>query len=244
MIGRVLRAHLRAFSGDVVLLWVVVAGVLLSLTVAVSAPSEIVDAPPEVRASLAAPYGAVLATYGAVLAAVYGSFRYTVDRRDGVVAQRLMSLPRGATFAARATGAAVGGAVVALAAAGGGHTALSLTSGVGPLDWSSVGSTLVLGAGAGLWGMGIGVVTQAHLVALFVVPLSLSGGVLVAMFWKHGAVYLPLLATLDALGFDVSAVGITPHESLDGQVAALVAGGWVLAALTAGGIAFMMRDVT
>ncbi len=242
MIGRVLRAHLRAFSGDVVLLWVVVAGVLVSLSIAAGVPPEIADAPLDLRASLAAPYGAVLATYGAVLAAVYGSFRYTVDRRDGVVSQRLMSQPRGATFMARAAGTAVGGAVVALGAAVGGHAALSLTAGVGPLDWA-VGSTLVLGAVAGLWGMGIGVVVQAHLVALFVVPLSLSGGVLVAMFWKDGAVYLPLLAMLDALRFDVSAVGIMPHESLDGPIAALVAGGWVLVALAAGGITFMMRDV-
>ncbi|MFP3345194.1 hypothetical protein R0J87_22200, partial [Halomonas sp. SIMBA_159] len=78
----------------------------MSLSVAAGVPPELTDAPMDVRASLAAPYRAVLATYGAVLAAVYGSFRYTVDRRDGVVAQRLMSQPRGATYLARATGAA------------------------------------------------------------------------------------------------------------------------------------------
>ena len=101
MIGRALRAHARGFARDVVLFWVTVAGLVLSLSVATNIPPELADAPPDVRAAFAAPYEAVLATYGAVLAAAYGSFRYTVDRRDGVVAQRLMLQPRWATLLVR-----------------------------------------------------------------------------------------------------------------------------------------------
>lgn len=244
MIGRVLRAHARAFAGDVVLLWVAVAGVVISLSVVANVPPEFADAPPDVRAALMAPFATVLATYGAVLAAVYGSFRYTVDRRDGVIAQRLMSQRRGATYLARAFGAAVGGAVVALAAAAGGHAALRLAGEALPLDWSSVAQTCVLGAASGLWGMGLGVIVQTHLVALFVVPMSLSGAVLLAIVWRDGAVYLPFLAMLEALRFDLSAVGIVPDDRLGGPIAALVAGGWVLAAVVAGGVSFVTRDVT
>jgi len=244
MIGRVLRSHARAFAGDVVLLWVAVAGVVMSLSVVAGVPPDVADAPPEVRVSLTAPFATVIATYGAVLAAVYGSFRYTVDRRDGVIAQRLMLQGRGATYLARACGSAVGGALVALAAAVGGHAALHLAVDGLPLNWSSVGQSLVLGAAAGLWGLGLGVLVQAHLVALFIVPMSLSSAVLVAIVWKGGAVYLPFLAMLEALRFDLSAVGILPDERLGGPIAALVAGGWVVAAVVAGGVSFVHRDVT
>lgn len=243
MIGRALRAQARSFTGDVVLLWVAVAALVMSLSLATSVPPEFADAPADVRAALTAPFSAVLATYGAVLAAVYGSFRYTIDRRDGVVAQRLMLQPRWASFLVRVPASALGGAIVALAGVAGGHAALSVSMGGIPVDWSSVASTLALGAVAGLWGMGVGVVVQAHLVALFVASLSMGAAMLVAMFWSAGAVNFPLLAMLEAFRFDVTAVGIMPDDRLDSSVAVLLAAGWVLVALLAGGISFMRRDV-
>ncbi len=243
MIGRAFRAHARSFAGDVVLFWVAVAGFVLSLSVATNIPPELADAPADVRAALTAPYEAVLATYGAVLAAAYGSFRYTVDRRDGVVAQRLMLQPRWATLLVRVPASALGGAIVALVGAVGGHVALTVAMGGPPLEWASVGSALGLGALAGLWGIGVGVVVQAHLVALFVAPMSMSVAVLVAIFWGPGAVYLPLLAMLEALRFDVSALGIPPNEGIDSSTAVLVTAAWVLGALVAGGLSFMNRDV-
>ena len=243
MIGQALRAHVRTFAGDIVLLWVVVAALAVSLSLATSIPPELAEAPADVRTALTAPFTAVLATYGAVLASVYGSFRYTLDRRDGVVAQRLMLQPRWVTLLVRAPASALGGAVVALAGLAGGHAALTFAIGGIALDGTAVGSTLALGAIAGLWGMGLGIVVQAHLVALFAASLSMGAGLLVAIFWKAGAVYLPLLAMLQALRFDVAAVGIMPGESLDGSTAVLVTAGWVTAALLAGGLSFMNRDV-
>lgn len=215
----------------------------MSLTIATSVPPELASAPQGVRAALAAPFSAMSATYGAVLAAVYGCFRYTVDRRDGVVAQRLMMQSRWATLVVRVPASAIGGAIVALAAAAGAHTVLLVTMGGVPMDWSSVGSAVVLGAVAGLWGLGWGLVVQAHLVALFVVPMSLSAAVLVAMVWGAGAPYLPLLAMLEGSGFDVTALGIPSSDRLDGPIAVLVTTGWVLCALVAGGVSFIKRDV-
>lgn len=243
MIGRALRAQARSFTGDVVLLWVAVAALVMSLSLATSVPPEFADAPADVRAALTAPFSAVLATYGAVLAAIYGSFRYTIDRRDGVVAQRLMLQPRWASLLVRMPFSALGGAIVALAGVAGGHAALTIAMGGLPVDWSSVASTLALGAVAGLWGMGVGVVVQAHLVALFVASLSMGAAMLVAMFWSVGAVYLPLFAMLEAFRLDVTAVGIMPDDRLDSSLAVLVAAGWVLVALLVGGISFMRRDV-
>lgn len=243
MIGRAFRAHTRSCAGDVVLRWVAVAAFAMSLSLATSIPPEFLDAPAEVRESLGAPFHAVLATYGAVLAAVYGSFRYTVDRRDGVVAQRLMLQTRWATLLTRTPTSAIGGAIVALAAVVGGHTALAVAMGGVPLDWSSVASALALGAVAGLWGLGVGLVVQAHLVAMLLVSLSMGAAILVGVLWKTGAVYLPLLAMLQAFGFDVDAVGVAPEHGLDASVAALVTAGWVLGALVAGGVSFLRRDV-
>ena len=225
------------------LIWTVAASFVMSLSLATSIPPEFADAPADVRDTLTAPFSTVLATYGAVLAAVYGSFRYTIDRRDGVVAQRLMLQPRWATLVVRAPASALGGAVVALAAIVGGHVALGIAMGGIPVDGASVGSTLALGAVAGLWGLGVGLVIQAHLVALFVASLSMGAALLVAMVWKAGAIYFPLLAMLDAFRFDLTAVGVMPKESLDGPVAALVTIGWILVALFAGGASFMNRDV-
>lgn len=243
MIGRALRAQARSFAGDVVLLGVAAAAFAMSLSLATSIPPEFADAPADVRRELAAPFSTVLATYGGVLAAVYGSFRYTIDRRDGVIAQRLTLQSRGSTFLVRVPVSALGGAIVALAAVAGGHTALLVTMGGIPVDWSSAGSTVALGAAAGLWGMGIGVVVQAHLAALFIAALSMGAAMLVTMFWSAGAVYLPLLAMLEAFRFDVTAVGITPSEGLDSASAVLVSAGWVLLVLVAGGISFLRRDV-
>ncbi|OAN36614.1 hypothetical protein [Microbacterium sp. H83] len=243
MIGRALRSQARSLFGDVVLLWVAVAAVLMSISMAMSIPTEFRDAPPSARAELAGPFTAILATYAAVLAAVYGSFRYTVDRRDGVIAQRLMLQTRGATLLARAPASAVGGALVALAGVVGGQGALAVAVGGIPLDGGSIGATVALGAVAGLWGMGIGIVVRAHLVALFLVSMSMGAAILLAIVWKAGAVYLPLLAMLDAFRFDLTPIGLTPQQTLDAPVAALVTVAWVLAALLAGALSFLRRDV-
>lgn len=243
MIARALQAQALGFAGDVVLRWMSLAAFAMSLSLATSIPTDLLDAPTGVRESLTAPFGTVLATYGAVLASVYGSFRYTVDRRDGVVAQRLMLQSRQASLLVRLAASALGGAIVALAATVGGHAALVIAMGGIPVDWASVAAATAVGAVAGLWGVGVGLVVQSHLVALFLAALSIGSAVLAAMFWKVGAVYLPLLAMLGAFRFDVSAVGIMPHERLDNSAAVLVTAGGLLAVLVAGAVAFVRRDV-
>ena len=243
MIGRALRVQAYSLTGDVVLLGMVAAAFVMSLSLATSVPPDIAAAPADARAAFIEPFHVMLATYGGVLAAVYGSFRYTIDRRDGVIAQRLTMEPRWALFLARVPAAAVGGAVVALAAALGGHLALIVTMGGVAVEWSAVGSTLAFGAVAGLWGLGLGVVVQVHLVALFVASMSMSAALLLTVFWGAVAAFLPPLVMLEAVGFDVAAVGIMPEDRLDGWQARGVTAGWVLLALLAGGVSFMKRDV-
>lgn len=243
VISRALRAHTRSFAGDVVLLGAAVASLVLSLSLATSVPVDLAEAPATIRTAFVDSFRVLIATYGAVLAAAYGSFRYTVDRRDGVIAQRLTMQPRSALFVVRLPTSAVGGAIVASAGAIGGQVALTVFLPDAPVDWSAIGSTLALGAVAGLWGMGLGVIVQVHLGALFVVSLSMSAALLLAMFWSAGAVYLPPLVMLEAVGFDVSAVGIPPSSRLHSAVATAVTAGAVLTALLGGGVAFLRRDV-
>ena len=150
---------------------------------------------------------------------------------------------RWAMLVARMPASALGGAVVAVAAVLGGRVALFVTMGGIPVRPSAVTAALALGAVAALWGLGIGIVVQAHLAALFVTAFSLGVGLLVAMFWSAGAVYLPLPALLDAFRFDVSAVGIPAGGGL-GLLAVPIAAGWVLLAVGAGAAVFLRRDVT
>ncbi|MEZ7755725.1 hypothetical protein O5Y58_09440 [Microbacterium paraoxydans] len=243
MIGRALRAQARGAAGDVVLLGVALAAFLLSLSLATSIPAELAEAPAAARDELVAPFDAVLATYAGILAAVYGSFRYTIDRRDGVVAQRLMLESRWAMLVVRVPAAALGGAVVAVAAVVGGHTALLVTLGGVPVHAPAVASAVALGGAAALWGLGVGIVVQAHLAALFVAVLSMGVGLLAAMFWSAGAVYLPLPALLDAFRFDVAALGIPEGGGL-GPAAVPIAAGWILLAVGAGAVVFLRRDVS
>lgn len=243
MIGRALRAQARGAAGDVVLLGVALAALLLSLSLATGIPADLADAPPAVREELVAPFDAVLATYAGILAAVYGSFRYTIDRRDGVIAQRLMLESRWAMLMVRLLASALGGAVVAVAAVAGGRTALLVTMGGVPVHASAVASTVALGATAALWGLGVGIVVQTHLAALFAATLSMGAGLLVAMFWSAGAVSLPLPALLGAFRFDVAALDI-PADGEFAPAAVPIAAGWTVLAVGAGSAVFLQRDVS
>ncbi|MCM3779988.1 hypothetical protein [Microbacterium hydrocarbonoxydans] len=243
MIGRAFRMQARSLLHDAVLLWMLVAAFAMSVLVAAGAPPEVAEAPPSSRAAILAPVGVVVAVYGAVLAAVYGSFRYTVDRRDGVLAQRLMLQRRPTVLLTRVPSAAVGGAFVSLAAVVGAHAAFGVALGGLPIDGSAVGRTLLLGAVAGVYGLGVGLVVQSHLVALFIAPMSLAAGLLVVAVWPAMAAHLPLLTLLEALDFDVSAAGLAASDRLDRPVAILVSTGWMLFGLLGGGALFLLRDL-
>lgn len=237
------RAQARSLAGDVVLLAVAGAAFVMALSLALSVPADFADAPGSAREEFLAPFGTIMATYGAILAAIYGSFRYTVDRRNGVVAQRLTLQPRWASLVTRAPAAALGGALVALSAVVGGHVALAISMGGAAVDWPAIAASAAVGAAAGLWGFGVGLVAQQHLVALFVAPATIGVATLVATFWAAGAVWFPLPAMLATVGFDIRQVGFQDAAALDRPMAATLAVVWIVLILAAGGISFLRRDV-
>ncbi|AXL13482.1 hypothetical protein DXT68_16120 [Microbacterium foliorum] len=244
MVRQAFRAQFRSLTGDVVLLGVASAAFVMALSLAVSVPTDFADAPAQVRQEFLAPFGTIMATYGAVLAAIYGSFRYTIDRRNGVVAHRLTLQPRWASFLSRAPVAALGGALVALATVVGGHVALTVSTGGTDVDLAMVAATSVVGAVAGLWGFGVGLVVQQHLLALFVAPVSLGAAMVVAIFWAPGAVWFPLPAILAGAGFDLSNIGIDSAALLEGPLSTAIAVAWTVLILAAGATSFLSRDVT
>ena len=243
---RALAAQARGVLGDRTLVGVCTGALLLSISLATRVPAHVADAPPEVKTLLAEQLSTVVAVYGALMAAIYGSFRYTVDRRRGVVAQRATLQPRAPGVVARVPFTAVGGVAVAAVALLGARVALAPALGTTGLHEGPVAGTLVVGAGAALWGLGVGLLVQAHLVALFVAPLSLSVALFLGIPWPEPATWMPLPTLLHATGFDLAAVGLgsaasgTVPDPAAARVLALV---WTGGGLLAGIASFLRRDI-
>lgn len=244
MIGRALRAQLRGMPFDLPLAGAALAALLLALSIALNVPPELASTPAAARGAVHDALGAVTAVYAATMAAVYGSFRFTIDLRDGVVARRATIQHRGAGLIARLPVTALGGAVVATAAMTGAGIATAIALGDVVIPSRTVVATLVVGAVAALWGLAIGLVVRAHLTSLFVAPLSLGIAMVVAsQGWDATAVWMPLPVLVRAAGLDLSALGIDAATQLDPAVAVLVCTGWVGAAIAAGAASFILRDV-
>ncbi|WP_307382469.1 MULTISPECIES: hypothetical protein [Microbacterium] len=229
--------------GDLPLAWVCAAAIVLSASIGASVPGDVAAAPEAAKVAIAAPLSTVIAVYAAVMAAIYGSFRYTVDRRGGVVAQRATLQPRRWGLAARVPFTAVGGALVATAALLGGRVALAAALGARGLEPATVGTVAIVGAAAAVWGLGAGLLVQAHLPSLFVAPLSLSAALLVAPLWPAVAPWCPLPTLLRAAGLDLAPLGIDAAVGPARGVAVAVAAAWLAAALAAGTVSFLRRDL-
>ncbi|MBD8478379.1 hypothetical protein [Microbacterium sp. CFBP 8794] len=244
--AQAIAAQARGAVADMTLLGVTVSALLLSLSLAAGVPSDLGTASAAEKELAVVPLSAVVAVYAAVMATIYGSFRYTIDLRVGVVAQRATLQPRGAAIAARVPFTALGGAVVAGLALAGGRVALAPVLGTTGLGPGVVAGTLVVGAVAALWGLGVGLLVRAHLFALFVAPLSLSVALFVGAMWPEPAGWMPLPAMLHAVGFDLASLGIVPAASghiLEPAVSTAITATWTSATLGAGIVSFLRRDL-
>jgi hypothetical protein len=243
---RAIAAQARGALGDLTLLGASASALLLSLSLATGVPSDLGTASAAEKDLAVAALTPVVAVYAAVMAAIYGSFRYTIDLRVGVVAQRATLQPRGASIAARVPFTALGGAVVAVLALAGGRVALAPVLGSAGLGPGVVVQIVVVGAVSALWGLGVGLLVRAHLVALFIAPLSLSSAVLIGALWPEPAMWMPLPSLLEVVGFDLAALGITPGVAgMDGRsaVSGAIAATWTGVVLGAGIVSFLRRDV-
>lgn len=240
---RALRAQAFAFLGDVPLVGVGVGALVLSASIGASAPSDLGSAPEEAKAAIAPMIAAVTAVYSAVMASIYGSFRYTIDRRTGVLAQRATLQPRRWGLAARVPFTALGGGLVAVASILGSRLSLAPILGVRGLNVDVVAGTLIVGAAAAVWGLGIGLLVRAHLPSLFVAPFSLSVALAIAHLWPVAAAWLPLAALLRAVRLDLVAIGIGAAVGPAPVLAVALSTAWTVVVLAAGTWAFLRRDL-
>ncbi|MGB4135356.1 MAG: hypothetical protein WA971_02260 [Microbacterium sp.] len=243
MILRALRAQGRSFSGDLTLLAVALLAVALSLSLAANVPHELATASDEEKGIYAASFEVVIAIYAAIMSAIHGAFRYTVDRRNGVVARQATLHPRWVIAAARAPFTALGGSVIATLAVVGGHVALRVAIGGIAIDGRAVAAAVGVGAISALWGFAIGLIMELHLLTLFVAPLTLGVAMIVAIFWPRVAVWLPLLTMVEAGGFDLMALGVSPADALDPVIASWALAGWMAMSSGVGAVCFLVRDI-
>jgi hypothetical protein len=229
--------------GDVPLAGVGVAALVLSASIGASAPADLASAPEEAKSAIAVVLVTVTAVYAAVMASIYGSFRYTIDRRTGVLAQRATLQPRRWGLAARVPFTALGGALVASAAMLGGRVSLAASLGLRGVDVGVVAATLIVGAAAAVWGLGVGLLVRAHLPSLFVAAFSLSVALVIGPFWPGVAAWLPLAVLLRSAGLDLTFVGIS--AAVGPAPGFAVALGIICTAgiVTVGAWAFLRRDL-
>lgn len=242
-VGRALAAQARSFAGDLPLAGVSAAAFVLSASIAAGVPADAAGAPDDVKALVLHPLTTVIGVYAAVMAAISGSFGYTIDRRTGVVAHRATLQPRPWALVGRLPFTALGGVLVAAAAVLGGRLALVPTFGLAGLDVGGVLAVLAVGAASALWGLGVGLLVQAHLPALFAAPFSLSIAVMVAPLWPDVVAGLPLPALLRAVGLDLGALGIGDAVGPARAIAALLAAAAITVVVGAGAWSFLRRDL-
>ena len=123
----------------------------------------------QLGAALLGPALSVMLTVGAVL----GSFAFTADFRHGSLHRRVLLFSRAPIFASRAAstflasmlaGGAVGTVLVLIMLLVGGH----------PTNFFAAGAFAGVAAVGSMWGFAVGSLVRDHLVAFFVVPLTLA----------------------------------------------------------------------
>lgn len=253
MSGRMLQARAYGFAFDRVLQVLAAAAALLPLTFLMGLPEELRDAPIAVRAEFASEARTVAMVYAAALAAVYGSFRYTVDHRDGVIARQVTLARRTPVIASRVPFVILGGVLIAAVVAASCHGVLWIALGGVPLPagddaggaevLGSVPRTMGIGALAAVWGFSLGVVVRRHILALFVVPFSLTAALPLAGYAPVLAGWLPLPALARALGFDLSSFGLAGASASASVLALVESAAWIGAALCVALLLFARRDV-
>lgn len=244
MILRALRARAFRWPRDRVLGGAVIGMLGLTLVVAVGIPAELRAAPLSVRGAFAEEYRVVGVLSAALVAAIYGSFRYTIDHRDGAVAQQVTITQRVPHLVARVPFTMLGGAVIALVAVGASQLVVMLLVGVDEIAAETVFDHTALGTIMGLWGFCLGVIVRRHLLALAVVPASLGIALLLAAFAPEIGVWLPFPAGADALGFELAPFGFTPDSQLPDGIAVVVFAGWLCIATAVAYLRFTRFDVT
>ncbi|MGM1018368.1 MAG: hypothetical protein ACQEW8_12605 [Actinomycetota bacterium] len=243
MSASALRARAVSFAFDTVLRVLALIAVVLPLTFLIGVPSELATAPAAVRESFVDEVHTLSTLSAVMLSAIYASFRYTMDHRDGVVSRQITLTRRLPAFAARLPFALAGGVVIAAGTVIATHLVALAAWGVGEVEAWTVARTVCFAAVGAVWGLSLGVIVRMHLLALVVVPLSLGGALPLAGFLPAIAAWLPLPLGARAFGFDLESIGVGGGEGITAVAAGAVLALFLAVAVGVAFRLFLMRDV-
>lgn len=232
---RGLAAEMRRVRGDPMPWAFFPLALLAAGSVLASLPDGIRTAPPGAVRSLGEVLGASACGGLLMIAAVLGALALAAADRGGVLAREHLFHTGAVVLGGRALstllvtavfGAVGAGAINAVFLAAAGEVMLSLPVAVGVVLASSA---------AGLWGHLLGILVRSPIVVLFVVPLTLSPGAVIANTAPAIADVLPLQAL-------IAAAGLSIDSGLDRVAAAGVVLTWLVALAAAAVIVTGHRD--
>ncbi|MGO4453414.1 hypothetical protein [Arthrobacter sp. RAF14] len=209
---------------------------LIVLASAVGLPRDLNSVPASMTETVMHAFRIPLAVNAATMASIYGSFRFTIDYRDGYIARQLLWQSRNTSLIAKmpptmAAGAAIGAISCLIFAA---VVGAAMRRPV--LDFETLGQAAVLGIACSLWGLCVGSLVRAHLVALFIVPATLVLALPLALWKPEVSGWSPLSALLQSTGNRI------PGE-LPLQLAGALGLAWLALAIIASLWAFNRRDI-
>lgn len=218
-------------------LWGVLAGaLLLLLTSALGFPENLSSAPEPALSAVTAALRFPLEVNIATMASVYGSFRYTIDHRDGFIGRQVMWQSRVPTLTPRLLTTFIAGAITGLWCWLVFHVTLSISAQQIIVDSGTIWSSLLLGGTCSVWGLCVGSLVRAHLLALFLVPATLLLTVALGVGAPELATWSPLGAFLQAFGEGLPKAPTIGHPVLLSLC-------WIIAAIGISLYSFRRRDI-
>lgn len=173
----------------------------------------------------------------ALLGAAFGAVRTAAAFHSGVVGQDALVLHSDPPFWTRVVSAAVGAGVIGGATWVFGFLGTSVINGLHVFGYESLLGTVIVGAGAGVWGTAIGALVRSPLAALPLAIVSLSSAMFLSTIVPDFAAVLPLSSALQAAGSPIADTSVGSYGS------AVIALLWLAVALGTAFVAYRRRSL-
>lgn len=173
----------------------------------------------------------------ALLGAAFGAVRTAAAFRAGVVGRDALVLHADPPFWTRVASATVGAGAIGGATWVFGVIGTSLIKGLQVFGYESLLATIIVGAGAGVWGTAIGALVRSPLAALPLAIVSLSPAMFLSTVVPDFAAVLPLSSALQAVGSPIADTSVGSHGS------AVIALLWLTVALGTAFVAYRRRSL-
>ncbi|GAB3399149.1 hypothetical protein [Amycolatopsis echigonensis] len=167
-----------------------------------------------------------------VIAMIFGSIRYTLDARNGLIARAVLASGRGPALLAKAVVTATAGAVIGVL----GGLCTAVVTGLDGSVLPDLFGTMLSAAAGAVIGLCVGVLVRNHFAAPVAVLAVHLGSILVLQSWPAVGAVLPLGATM-------ALVSDTQPDLLPQPAAIAVLLAWTAIASACSWLAMTMRDL-